>query len=173
MMITAAAGYSPSAMEVVVTEHNERSGKTGAAQSDLGTELNRLGENLGKILKVPWESDERKAVEKELRSGLEQFSKQINSAIEQAKADQSVKKARDTIREAWQTAHGPQVLNEIHLGLIDSLKKLNDEIAQRTAPKPAQEVHADGQPAPAQEQAVPANEAVAEGSPPESSVKPE
>jgi hypothetical protein len=113
------------------------------AESDLAKELNRLGENLGKLLKATWESDERKSVERELKSGLDQFTKQINKAVEQSRADQTVKKARETVKDAWETAHGPQVLTEMQNGLVDSLKKLNDEIGRRAQPKPAQEVKAD------------------------------
>ncbi|MCL5997112.1 MAG: hypothetical protein M1546_13800 [Chloroflexi bacterium] len=110
--------------------------------SDIAAEMNRLGENLGKLFKATLESDERKSIEREIRNGLDQLSKQVNSAIDQARHDQSVRKAKDTIKDAWETAHGPQVLNEMRLGLVDSLKKLNDELARRAEPKPAQEVKA-------------------------------
>jgi ElaB/YqjD/DUF883 family membrane-anchored ribosome-binding protein len=129
-----------------MTETNPQ-GEQGTSrneQSELVAELNRLGENLGKLLKATWESEERKTVEHELKSGLEQFTKQINTAVEQARTDQNVKKAKETLKEAWHTAHGPQVVSEMHMGLVDSLKKLNDEIAKRAEPKPAHEVKADG-----------------------------
>lgn len=125
------------------TNQEKQPGQTSTESSNLAAELNRLGENLGKLLKSTWESDERKSVERELRTGLEQLSKQINSAVEQTRADPHMKKAKETVKEAWQTAHGPQVLSEMHLGLIDSLKRLNDEIARRSEPKPAHEVKAD------------------------------
>jgi hypothetical protein len=117
-----------------------RQSQSQTPQDDLGTELNRLGENLGKLLKSAWESDERRSIERELKSGLEQFTKQIDSAVEQTRAEQNVKKARETLKDAWETAHGPQVMTELHLGLVDSLKKLNDELAKRVEAKPAHEV---------------------------------
>ena len=145
-----------------MTESNqqEKPAQNASGQSDLATELNRLGENLGKLLKATWESDERKTVERELKSGLEQLSKQISTAVEQTQADHHVKKARETLKDAWQTAHGPQVLTEMHMGLVDSLKKLNDEVAKRAEPKPAHEVKADeaGEPAPEAGEAAPAEE---------------
>jgi hypothetical protein len=124
--------------------------RTDQTQStdDLAVELNRLGENLGKLLKVTWESEELKSVERELRSGVDQFSKQINKAIEQTHVEQSVKKAKQTVTETWETAHGPQVLQEMHRGLIDSLHRFNDELAKRAEPKPAQEVKSNEPPQP-------------------------
>ena len=148
-----------------MTEAEQKSTQEQTKQTDLGTELNRLGENLGKILKATWESEERKSMEKELRSGLEQFSKQINSAMEQSRADQSVKKAKESLKGAWETAHGPQVLQEMHLGLVDSLKKLNDEIAKRAEAKPAHEVKADEVP-PAGEADAPENKVKVEATSP-------
>lgn len=128
------------------TSNQGEQGQNRDGQTDLASELNRLGENLGKLLKATWESDERKAVERELKSGLEQFSRQVNNAVEQTRADQNVKKAKDTLKEAWQTAHGPQVVSEMHMGLVDSLKKLNDEISKRAEAKPAHEVKTEPEP---------------------------
>lgn len=122
-----------------MSETNTQSGQTQQTD-DLANELNRLGENLGKILKSTWASEERKSVERELRSGLEQFNRQINKAIEQTRAEQNIKKARHTVEDMWQTAHGPQVFREMRLGIVDSLHRVNDELAKRAEPKPAQEV---------------------------------
>jgi hypothetical protein len=124
------------------TEQKEQKQSQGA-QSGLAAELNRLGENMGKLLKATWESDERKSIERELKSGLDQFNKQINSAVEQARVDQGMQKARSTLKDAWQTAHGPQMVSELHAGLVDSLKRLNDEIARHAEARPAQEAKPD------------------------------
>ena len=128
-----------------MSETNTQTGQNQSKQTgdDLANELNRLGENLGRLLKASWESDERKSVEREIKSGLEQFNKQINKAVEQTRVDKNLKKARQSVQEAWETAHGPQVLTEMRMGVVDSLRKLNDEIARRAEPKPAQEVTPD------------------------------
>jgi ElaB/YqjD/DUF883 family membrane-anchored ribosome-binding protein len=143
-----------------MSEMNTQTDQTQSKQSneDLANELNRLGENLGKMLKSPWTSEERKSIERELKSGVEQFTKQINKAVEQTRIDQNMKKARQTVKDARETAHGPQVLNEMHLGLVESLRRLNDEIARRAEPKPAQEVTPNEPPPAAAEPAAPAEE---------------
>ncbi|HEY3289876.1 MAG TPA: hypothetical protein VGK87_07110 [Anaerolineae bacterium] len=125
-----------------MSENTARETKDQGAsnRSELVAELNRLGENLGKLLKASWESDERHSVERELKSGLEQLNKQINNAVEQARSDQHIQKARVSIKEAWHTAHGPQVVTEMRMGLIDSLKKLNDEIVRKADAKATPEV---------------------------------
>jgi hypothetical protein len=37
-------------------------------------------------------------------------------------------------KEAWETAHGPQVLNELRMGVLDTLKAINADLARRAAP---------------------------------------
>jgi ElaB/YqjD/DUF883 family membrane-anchored ribosome-binding protein len=143
-----------------MSETNSQTDQTQSKQSndELASELNRLGENLGKVLKSPWTSEERKSIERELKSGMDQFTKQINKAVEQTRVDHNVKKARQTVKDAWETAHGPQVLNEMRHGLVDSLRKLNDEIAKRAEPKPAQEVTPNEPPSSAADSAAPVEE---------------
>lgn len=108
--------------------------------SSLIAELNRLGENLGQLVKAAWESEERKSIEKELAVGLEQFVKRVNEAVESAHADPTVNKARAKAQEAWQTAHGPQIVAEMRMGVIDTLRKVNEELAHKAAPPAAHEV---------------------------------
>lgn len=122
-----------------------------ARQDELVAEMNRLGENLGKLLKAAWDSDERRSVEREIRTGLDQLNKQVEKAAEQARetrerADTPLRKAAGNVKGVWETAHGPQVVNEMRLGLVDSLRKINDELARRAMPKPAQEVKAEPAP---------------------------
>jgi hypothetical protein len=109
----------------------------------LASELSRLGENLGKLVRATWESEERKSVEKEIKAGLDKLNQQLNHAIEQTRVEDRLTKVRSTTKSAWETAHGPQVLREMQAGLIDSLKRLNDEIAKRAEYKPAHEVSAE------------------------------
>ena len=120
--------------------HQDESIQTQTHESNITAEMNRLGENIGKLLKVAWESEERKSIEREIRSGLDQLTKQIDDAAEQARIDRTVKKARDGVKGVWETAHGPRIVNEMRLGLVDSLKKINDELSRLAEPKPAYEV---------------------------------
>ena len=117
--------------------------------NSLADELNRLGENLGKVLKNAWASDERRSIEKELNSGLEQLVKRVNEAVESAQADATLNKAKAKAKEAWETARGPQIVGEMRTGIVDTLRKLNEDLAKRTAPPatppPASEAAAEAQ----------------------------
>lgn len=110
-------------------------------QSDLINELNKLGENLGNLLRSAWESEERKSVEREIAAGLEQMSKKINDTAEQLKTDANVHTAKRAVKDAWETAHGPQIVGEFRQGVLDTIKRINDELAKRSAP--AQEATAE------------------------------
>jgi hypothetical protein len=57
------------------------------------------------------------------------------------RADEVAAGVQRSVKDAWETAHGPQILNEVQAGLADTLRKLNEEIARRI--QPAQEVQPD------------------------------
>ncbi len=115
--------------------------------SSLVAELNRLGENLGKVVRSAWESEERKSIEKELSAGLEQFVKRLNEAVESAQTDPTLNKAKSKAKEAWETARGPQIVSEVKTGVVDTLKKINEDLARRAEPAPAHEVNEEPAPA--------------------------
>ncbi len=116
------------------------------AGSEFVQELSRLSENLCALIKSYWESEERKSIEREVTKGLEQFSKSVNDTIEQLKQDDKLKKAKDGVKNAWETAHGPQLVTEMRGGVLDTLRSINNELARAAARKPAEEVKPDAAP---------------------------
>jgi hypothetical protein len=102
--------------------------------SDLTNELNQLGENLANLLRAAWDSEERRSVEREITAGLEQMNKKLADAAEQIRHDAALNQAKRSAKEAWETAHGPQVLNELRMGVLDTLKAVNADLARRAAP---------------------------------------
>lgn len=140
-------------MSNTTTENNpttpdatEPASASAQAGSEFAQELSRLSENLCALIKSYWESEERRSIEREVTRGLEQFTKSINDTIEQLKQDDNLKKAKDGVRNAWETAHGPQVLREMRGGALDTLRAINNELARAAAPRPAEEVKSDAAP---------------------------
>ena len=122
------------------TAQQQSSQQTPQPGSQFVQELGKLGENLGALIKAYWESEERKSVEREVTKGLEQFSKSVNDTVEQLKRDDKVKKAKEGVKEAWENAHGPQLVDELRGGVLDTLRSINNELARAAAQKPAEEV---------------------------------
>ncbi len=122
---------------------------TGAASastqagSEFAQELSRLSDNLCALIRSYWESEERKSIEREVTKGLEQFSKSVSDTIEQLKQDDNLKKAKDGVKNVWQTAHGPQLVSEMRGGILDTLRAINNELARAATPRPAEEVKPD------------------------------
>ncbi len=115
-------------------------------QSSIERELNKLGENLNNLFRAMWESEERKSVERELTANLERLNERMTEAVEKLRTDKVATNIKQSVKEVWETAHGPQILNELQAGLTETLRKLNEEIAKRA--QPAQEVRPDEEPAP-------------------------
>lgn len=82
-------------------------------RSALEQELNKLGENLGNLVRALWESEERKAIERELSANLERLNKRVCEVVEKVRANEVVAGVQHSVKEAWETAHGPQILNEV------------------------------------------------------------
>lgn len=114
-------------------------------------ELNKLGENLAKALRSMWDSEERKSIERELRAGVEQMSRHVNQAVETAKVDEKLKQAGTQVKQAMESAHVPEMMADLRLGLAEGLKRLNAEVEKFANPKPADEVSPDGHAAEAAE----------------------
>lgn len=112
--------------------------------TSLERELNKLGENLGNLFRAVWESEERKTIERELTANLEQINKRVQEAVEKVKVDRAATDLKHSVKEIWETAHGPQILNELQAGIADTLHRLNEELSKRT--QPAQEVRPEGEP---------------------------
>lgn len=93
----------------------------------LEQELRRLGENLANLLRAAWESDERKAIEREISERLEGLNRKLNEATEKMRLS-------ERLQDAWQMVHGPQILREVEAGLAETLRRLNEELARRAAP---------------------------------------
>ncbi len=110
-------------------------------QSAIETELNKLGENLSNLMKAIWDSEERKSVEREITENLNQLNQKMDEAVNKMKADGTADNFKKSVQNAWETAHGPQILSEIGAGLSETLRKLNEELSKRA--KPAQEVKPD------------------------------
>lgn len=100
-------------------------------------ELRALGENLIALLRATLESEECRSIERALISRLEQVNQQLTEVVENIRA--RYQNVQAGVREAWETAHGPQILREVELGLADSLHKINEAIARRARPSPAHE----------------------------------
>lgn len=113
-------------------------------QDEILVELTKLGENFGKMLHTIWDSEERKSIERELRAGMEQMSKQVNQAVETAKVDETLKKAGTQVKQAIEAAHVQEFMADVRKGLADSLKRLNVEVEKMATAKPADEVKPDG-----------------------------
>ncbi|WP_169238429.1 hypothetical protein [Candidatus Roseilinea sp. NK_OTU-006] len=93
---------------------------------------------MSNLFRAVWESDERKSIEREITANLERLNARMNEMVEKVRADKVATNLKQGVKEAWETAHGPQILNEMQAGLADVLHKLNEEIAKRA--QPAQEV---------------------------------
>ncbi len=104
---------------------------TQESASNFTEEFSRLGQTLGQAIKLAWESGERKRLEQDIVEGMRRLSEQIDKATKTAAESPTAKDVTAKVTTAWETAHGPQILDEMRAGLIESLRKLNEELDRR------------------------------------------
>jgi len=121
----------------MMSASEETKQQTEANQTEFVSELNKLGENLGNLLRTIWESEERRSIERELSTGVEQFAKKVNETVDQLRTDSNVEHVKKAAKDAWETARGPKIVDEMQQGVLETLKKVNEELAKRA--QPAQE----------------------------------
>lgn len=109
------------------------------ASPSLSDEFGKLGQNLGNLLKSLWNTDERHYVEKEIKSGMQQFTSGLDNAIESIKTDDTMKKVGSMAKDVWETAHGPQIMSEVQMGIAELLRRVNEELKEKAERKPAHE----------------------------------
>ena len=113
------------------------------SNAEFTEEFHRLGNNLGALIKAVCQSDVRRQSWHKAERRFIKATQAFEDLMEWTHADETAQKARVYIHSVWQTAHGPLLLHEMHLGLVDSLKKLNDRVSECVEDKPAHEITVD------------------------------
>jgi hypothetical protein len=107
-----------------------------ASQGDLADELRELGNNIKDILTTLWESQERKKVQKDLETGLNNFGSSLNQAasdFQKSPAGQRVKEDIDILSERIRSG---EMEAKLRSEMLKALQVANQEL-QKAAGKMA------------------------------------
>ena len=115
---------------------NEASGDTANVANDTGQEvldeLGRLGTKLVEVVQSAWQSDERKRIEGELKSGLSAVVDSIEDGLDQvSKSEQTkelINKAEETATNIGDKMRESQFASDMASGLLQGLRALSDQI---------------------------------------------
>ncbi len=111
----------------------------------LRSELNRLGKSFVDVVKVAWESEERRQLEADLKRGLRTLAESLEENFKQAGESQQAQELRAKAEDAAETVtdrvRKSEVAQELGEGLLKGLnalsiqlEKLTTEIQARSKP---------------------------------------
>jgi hypothetical protein len=118
------------------------SGSNQSSQpGDVARELQELGRNLASIMREAWESEERKKLQEEIRSGVEDLSRTVNQAVTDLRSSPTGQRVQEEVQDLKDRIRTGEVDTKIREEFLSVLKTLNRELEKaskksQTPPEP-------------------------------------
>jgi len=120
------------------TQSTPETGQPTANQSgdhagqNLVEELNRLGSKFVEVVQVAWESDQRKKIEQDLKSGLTSLANSLEEGLkkvgESPQTKEFLNKAEDVAETVTERVQKSQLAQDLADGLVKGLRSLTEQI---------------------------------------------
>lgn len=106
--------------------------KAGNLESDLWTELNRLGNSFVEVVKVAWNSDQRRQLEQDIRTGLNSLAVNLEAGFKKVsethQAKEFVNRAEDVASNVGEKVRNSDVARDLGEGLVQGLRALGEQL---------------------------------------------
>jgi hypothetical protein len=103
---------------------------------DLTDEFRNLGNNLKSIFQNAWESAERRKLQQEIETGLDELGKSLNQAFSEIKDSPASQQLKDDARDLHDRVRSGEVETKVRSELLSILHQVNTELQKVVAPKP-------------------------------------
>ncbi len=97
--------------------------------SNFSKEISDLGKNISDLFKTAWDSPQRKEVQKELESGMQEFKETVNRIAEDFSASETGKQIKSELNELKENISSGDLENEIENEILKALNKVNEELS--------------------------------------------
>lgn len=121
-----------------MSDQNQSNPPAGAesAAGDILSELRELGNNLGNLLQAAWESEDRKKIQQEIETGLNDVNKALRD-LGSSETGQAIKADLRDINERLRSGEIEQrVRSEVTAALRAANEGLKKAMASKTPPEP-------------------------------------
>jgi hypothetical protein len=110
-------------MEVEMSENQSN-------EPDLGDELRNLGKNLSDFLRAAWASEERRQVQKDVESSLNDLGATINKAANEFSSSDTGQRLKASFEDIRQRVETSEVQTRARKEFVEALKKANAELTK-------------------------------------------
>lgn len=121
-------------VEELVAEASSAAEEATAKATDTGTdeilnELNALGHKVSEAIHKIWDSEERKKAEAEIREALHLAGARIDQVAEEFRTSEFTKDLKLQADKVVDAVEESKVTQEVRKGLLQSLRRLNEELS--------------------------------------------
>jgi uncharacterized protein with von Willebrand factor type A (vWA) domain len=115
-------------------ETDERGAETGSQklERDLRAEIQRLSASFLEVMRVAWQSDQRKQLERDLKTGLNSVAANLEDGFKKVSESQEAKeflnRAEDVADSVAEKVRKSEVAQDLGEGLLKGLRSLSEQI---------------------------------------------
>jgi hypothetical protein len=106
-------------------------------ESDLQVEIQRLSASFLEVVRVAWQSNERKQLEQDLKTGLNSLATNLEDGFKKAseseQAKQFLERAGDVAESVTEKMRRSEVAQDLGEGLLKGLRSLGEQIDELAA----------------------------------------
>lgn len=102
--------------------------ETEKSEDILADEFRNLGKNLAEVMRSAWESPERKNIQAEIETGLDELGKSLNHEIDSFRQSPSGQRFKTDMEELNQRIRSGEVTTRARDELLTALKRANAEL---------------------------------------------
>lgn len=106
------------------------------SSDDLAGEFRDLGNNLKNIFQKAWETAERRKLQQEIETGLDELGKSLNQAFNEIKDSPAGQQFKEDARDLHDRVRSGEVETKVRSELLSILHQVNAELNKVVVPKP-------------------------------------
>ena len=114
------------------TKHPEANPPEDKQSSEILDELRNLGENLRNLLQSAWESDERKKLQNEIETGLNDLHTNLSQAVKDFSESPTGEDLKSDLEDLGQRIRTGELETKIRSEVISALRAANAGLTNKT-----------------------------------------
>ena len=111
---------------------NEQTNTTGQSKQEAGAELidelTRLGQKFAEVVEVAWNSEQRKQIEEDLRTGLATVANSLEDSFKRVSASKEAKEAVNAAEDVAEKVRSSKIGVELTSVLAQGLRALSEQM---------------------------------------------
>jgi ElaB/YqjD/DUF883 family membrane-anchored ribosome-binding protein len=97
-------------------------------EPNLTDEIRELGNNLSNILHTIWDSPERQEIQREIESGISEFSAALNKTAQEFSTSDTGQRIKADLEDLRARANSGELSAQVRNNLMEALRKVNEEL---------------------------------------------